>query len=658
MRGDAGMIAAVLPMGPKDAIWLSAKINSCRETLGPQMVGAVLVYAPSAHQTALRAALPSNSLPAHWHLLAEEEVVPAVVRNSPAWRSPWTRQQMIKLLAPRHHTAWPASARYVLALDSDTLCTHGWHGVMPRAVDTNGARRTSDLLETFVQRDGRIRGCVQPLSSWYGDRQLRRTATYWGAKYERLARSMGYAMGWTPQILSVDALDEVHAALLALPAARQLALADGGSGGTPFTRVAALLSRSRNWTEYATYELLLRSRHRWTAHHEDLSACAMSDEDASSSTWTWWHKLLGGSHAIEGGMDVSSGRCARQRPSRVHWTARASEGCLHVRVDCAEELRAELRGALVPFVLVNDHTLNAKRAARLVALETASPPNVTLRDAVRRRSLSVASHSVASHTVASHRSGVSTRASSRGRPMSAWESVTSWLADHGAPWSPHVDLELDRRPPEFRVDAYVLQLFARKRGRTFVELGANNGVNSHTRHLEDQLGWRGTCIEASPPNFAKLARKRPLCDNRHAVVWPFRTNVTFRYFPQHSKYYGHAGLVATRTPQEWARLLGSKGQTQYTDAIVAASPIAELVPARVDWFVLDVEGAELAVLQHFPWSGVRIRVWTIESNKLDRASLRQLMAAHGYACHDFDNINTVCTDCAQALTSRTRGVCA
>ena len=137
-------------------------------------------------------------------------------------------------------------------------------GVMPRAVDTDGARRTSDLLETFVQRDGRIRGCVQPLSSWYGDRQLRRTATYWGAKYERLARSMGYAMGWTPQILSVDALDEVHAALLALPAARQLALADGGSGGTPFTRVAALLSRSRNWTEYATYELLLRSRHRWT----------------------------------------------------------------------------------------------------------------------------------------------------------------------------------------------------------------------------------------------------------------------------------------------------------------------------------------------------------------------------------------------------------
>ena len=31
---------------------------------------------------------------------------------------------------------------------------------------------------------------------------------------------------------------------------------------------------------------------------------------------------------------------------------------------------------------------------------------------------------------------------------------------------------------------------------------------------------------------------------------------------------------------------------------VVASPIVELVPSRVDWFVLDVEGAELAVLEH------------------------------------------------------------
>lgn len=222
--------------------------------------------------------------------------------------------------------------------------------------------------------------------------------------------------------------------------------------------------------------------------------------------------------------------------------------------------------------------------------------------------------------------------------------------------APAFDLQLSRRPPEFRVDAFVVGLFAQRRGHTFVELGANDGTNSHTRHFEEQLGWRGTCIEASPPNFRKLRRRRPLCDNRHAVVWPVRTNVTFRSFPSHSRFYGHAGIVSMRTPKEWSRIVG-KG-IPHTDETVVASPIAELVPERVDWFVLDVEGAELPVLERFPWARVRVRVWTVESNKLDRRRLHRLMAQHGYPCLDFDAINTVCTQCgAGALTRETRAVC-
>ena len=100
-----------------------------------------------------------------------------------------------------------------------------------------------------------------------------------------------------------------------------------------------------------------------------------------------------------------------------------------------------------------------------------------------------------------------------------------------------------------------------------------------------------------------------------------------------------------------------KGHVAYKDMTIAASPIVELVPSHIDWFVLDVEGAELAVLEHFPWSQVRIRVWTIESNKLDRRRLGRMMRDHGYACFDFDRINSVCTDCVEQLTNRTIGVC-
>ena len=177
MRGSADMIAAVLPMGPKDAGWLAAKIKSCSATLGRHMVAAVLIYAPRVHLADIRAALPPSGLPPHWHLLAEEDVVPASVHLGVGWRDAWIRQQIIKLLVPRSHAAWPASARYALALDSDTLCTHGWQGAGKQGI-TPGPSNTSALLETFVQSDGRIRGCVQPTSGWYGSIQLQRTGRF------------------------------------------------------------------------------------------------------------------------------------------------------------------------------------------------------------------------------------------------------------------------------------------------------------------------------------------------------------------------------------------------------------------------------------------------------------------------------------------------
>ena len=180
--------------------------------------------------------------------------------------------------------------------------------------------------------------------------------------------------------------------------------------------------------------------------------------------------------------------------------------------------------------------------------------------------------------------------------------------------SRRVDLELSRRPPEFRVDAFVLGLFARQRGHSFVELGANNGINSHTRHFEAQLGWRGTCLEASPPNFAQLVANRPMCNNRHAVVWPFRTNVTFRAFPAISRLYGHSGIVSLRKPEEWARILGRPGWVAYTDTTVVAF-IVELSPRARRLFVL-MWRAPSSRYSSTSLSKVRVRVWTIESNKL------------------------------------------
>ena len=46
-------------------------------------------------------------------------------------------------------------------------------------------------------------------------------------------------------------------------------------------------------------------------------------------------------------------------------------------------------------------------------------------------------------------------------------------------------------------------------GGTFLEIGANNGFASNTRHLEFCLGWSGLLVEGHPKNIALLRKSRP-----------------------------------------------------------------------------------------------------------------------------------------------------
>lgn len=189
---------------------------------------------------------------------------------------------------------------------------------------------------------------------------------------------------------------------------------------------------------------------------------------------------------------------------------------------------------------------------------------------------------------------------------------------------------------EFKVDSVLLGT----NGTTFVEMGANDGLNSHSLILE-RHGWRGTCIEASPDLFARLERNRPLCQNVHAVVWHEARNLTFRSFPATSSLYGHSGIYEARSEDEWRRLLGEH-RVEYTDAVVQARPIAGMIPDAVDVFILDVEGAEMAILAHFPWDRIRVENWLIESNKLNRRKLKVFMKTRRFDCVHVDPVNTLC----------------
>ena len=62
----------------------------------------------------------------------------------------------------------------------------------------------------------------------------------------------------------------------------------------------------------------------------------------------------------------------------------------------------------------------------------------------------------------------------------------------------------------------------------------------------------------------------------------------------------------------------------------------------IDVFVLDVEGAEMLILEQFPFDQVSVKVWIVETDKTDREKFMTFMKERSYHCWHRDIVNSVC----------------
>ena len=154
----------------------------------------------------------------------------------------------------------------------------------------------------------------------------------------------------------------------------------------------------------------------------------------------------------------------------------------------------------------------------------------------------------------------------------------------------------------------------------FVDVGSADGFDlSNTASLE-RLGWNGVCIDAFPRN---MERRR--CQVFQAAV-DREAGRRVRFFQS-----GDLGGIAD--------YLG------HTRSYVEQSPAIELVtttlgdilaranaPAFIHFMSIDIEGAEYAALQGFPFDRYRVGAFVIEHNFQEpkRGNVQQLLAGHGY----------------------------
>jgi len=191
-------------------------------------------------------------------------------------------------------------------------------------------------------------------------------------------------------------------------------------------------------------------------------------------------------------------------------------------------------------------------------------------------------------------------------------------------------------PSQLGQDLFVLGLLDGLRGGFFLDSGASDGINaSNTYLLEASYGWTGICIEPNQAFFAMLVKNRR-CRCVNCCLYDREGHVDFvegahtlggildAYHPAHLRY----ATRSFRVPID----PGGRPATVPKAARTVRSVLRECAaPFVIDYWSLDTEGSELAILKSFPFDQYAFRVLTVEHNWLPaRDEIKAFLERHGY----------------------------
>jgi FkbM family methyltransferase len=184
-------------------------------------------------------------------------------------------------------------------------------------------------------------------------------------------------------------------------------------------------------------------------------------------------------------------------------------------------------------------------------------------------------------------------------------------------------------------DLYVIEALGGLRGGFFLDSGASDGVSgSNTLLLETSFDWRGICVEPNDQLFARLLGARQnTCV--HCCLYDRAGEVQF---------YEAAGVLGgildeydPNLLQQARSLVASQARGGASDPVTKrARTIGSILqqfdaPRTIDYWSLDTEGSELAILRSFPFHQYVVRLLTVEHNFApSREKIRRFLEARGY----------------------------
>jgi len=183
----------------------------------------------------------------------------------------------------------------------------------------------------------------------------------------------------------------------------------------------------------------------------------------------------------------------------------------------------------------------------------------------------------------------------------------------------------------------VLKVLNNKKNGFFIEAGAWDGEQlSNTIYMETALGWTGLLVEPNAAVYEQLVSKQRNSFSINGCLSPTRHAQRVKF--DTADVFGAIDDGDQKKKQERSQVAGHakyqrKGITREVTT-VQCYPLHSLLLAvgnpRVDFFSLDIEGAEMDVLRTIPFNEVDIKVFLIETNKINITEMNQFMASVGY----------------------------
>ncbi|KAK3880006.1 hypothetical protein Pcinc_015461 [Petrolisthes cinctipes] len=181
-------------------------------------------------------------------------------------------------------------------------------------------------------------------------------------------------------------------------------------------------------------------------------------------------------------------------------------------------------------------------------------------------------------------------------------------------------------------------IFKDKRGGFFVEAGALDGETmSNTLWLEVEQGWNGLLVEADSAAFLALTTK-------HRKAWaanvclspnPYPSKEIFNQLPHHSGPSAAPIGYKIRAMNSLLKFSSNMILANSWFEMIQCLPLESILLAmgvrQVDLLVLDVEGAEMAILGHLDLHQFNVQVLCMEwKRRSELESVSRNFSQRGY----------------------------